>query len=146
MKLDLRRETRATGPTALYRCFDEDGWLLYIGTSLDPKRRFREHAKWFGWWPAVVRIDVEWLPYGFPRSMKTEHAAIWRERPACNAEPRVVVEECGPPMEGGTWFDRGAQLREWRRWFAVWRDCRLQPEEVAWKSAAQHLDDRVPQA
>lgn len=50
-------------------------------------------------------------------------------------------------MEGGTWFDRGAQLREWRRWFAVWRDCRLQPAEfAARKSAAQHLDDRIPQA
>ncbi|MGW2371730.1 GIY-YIG nuclease family protein [Kitasatospora sp. NPDC001683] len=146
-QLELRRQRAASGPTALYRCYDEDGWLLYIGTSLDPKRRFREHAKWFGWWPAVAQIEVEWLPCGLPESKRTEYAAIHREQPACNVSPGVVVEECRPPMEGGTWPDRGAQLREWRRWFAVWRDCQLQPvEQAARDSAAQHLDSVIPVA
>ncbi|MFE2407069.1 hypothetical protein ACFXDE_01860 [Kitasatospora sp. NPDC059408] len=147
VRLEVRRQRAHAGPTALYRCYDADRWLLYIGTTLDPTRRFREHAKWFGWWPAVARTEIEWLPYGLPESMTTEHATIRRERPACNVAPGVEVQDCGPPMEGGPWFDRGAQLREWRRWFTVWRDCQLQLEEqVAKDSAAQHLDAQIPRA
>ncbi|MGW6912538.1 hypothetical protein ACWGB8_01750 [Kitasatospora sp. NPDC054939] len=103
---------------------------------MDPERRFRDHAKWFGWWPAVARTEVEWLPFGLPESMYAEHLAIWLEHPACNAGPGVVSVEAGPVMEGGTWWDRGAQLREWRRWFAVWRDCQLQPEELEARESA----------
>nr|BEK62791.1 hypothetical protein KPHV_00180 [Kitasatospora purpeofusca] len=135
-QLELRRQRAATGPTALYRCYDEDGWLLYIGTSVDPKRRFREHVNWFGWWPAVARTEVEWLPYGLPESMYAEQMAIYLERPACNAAPGVEVEECGPVMEGGTWFDRSAQFRNWRCWFALWRDCQLQPAELQARDSA----------
>lgn len=47
-------------PTALYRLFDADGALLYIGISGDLKARFARHAAVKSWWPHVARKTVEW--------------------------------------------------------------------------------------
>jgi hypothetical protein len=124
------------GPTALYRCYDPDGWLLYVGITLDPARRFREHAKTFGWWPAVASTTVEWLPFGSQLAKTTETLAVCLERPACNHREDTLPAECTDRMETGAWFKRDAQLREWRRWFAVWRDCQLQRDERAAREAA----------
>lgn len=47
--------------TALYRLYDANGVLLYIGISGDPKRRFRQHARTKHWWPEVVRKEEVWF-------------------------------------------------------------------------------------
>lgn len=47
---------------ALYRLFDADGQLLYIGISDVPSRRFTQHAYDKPWWPEVVRKSLEWHP------------------------------------------------------------------------------------
>ncbi|WP_432003969.1 GIY-YIG nuclease family protein [Streptomyces sioyaensis] len=31
--------------TAVYRLFDSEGALLYVGISVSPERRFEEHSK-----------------------------------------------------------------------------------------------------
>ncbi|MEU6233811.1 GIY-YIG nuclease family protein [Kitasatospora sp. NPDC047058] len=124
------------GPTALYRCYDENGWLLYVGITLDPDRRFREHTKTFGWWPAVASTTVNWLPFGGRLAQDVETLAVCLEKPACNHREDTLPAECAGRMETGTWFDRAAQLREWRRWFAVWRDCQLQPAEREARASA----------
>ncbi|MFD9247663.1 GIY-YIG nuclease family protein [Streptomyces sp. NPDC059556] len=42
-------------PTAVYRLFDLEETLLYVGISVSPDRRFEEHAKNKPWWNEVDR-------------------------------------------------------------------------------------------
>ncbi|MFJ9633784.1 GIY-YIG nuclease family protein [Streptomyces sp. NPDC101175] len=51
----------ATGRTALYRAFDVDGALLYIGITDSPIDRFKQHQSTAEWWPLMVLREVEWL-------------------------------------------------------------------------------------
>lgn len=52
--------TADPGPTALYRLYDEDGKLLYVGITCDPGARFAQHKADKHWWPRVARKDIEW--------------------------------------------------------------------------------------
>ncbi|MFD4912816.1 GIY-YIG nuclease family protein [Streptomyces virginiae] len=49
------------GRTALYRLFDADGVLLYIGIASYPEGRWREHAGTKRWWHLVDRKTVDWF-------------------------------------------------------------------------------------
>jgi predicted GIY-YIG superfamily endonuclease len=49
-------------PTALYRLFDTDGVLLYVGITRDTEKRWRQHALKKPWWPQVAERTVEWHP------------------------------------------------------------------------------------
>lgn len=40
-------------PAAVYHLHDRDGVLLYVGMSINPERRFRQHAAKRPWWPEV---------------------------------------------------------------------------------------------
>lgn len=47
--------------TALYRLYDADGVLIYVGISNNPERRWKSHAQDKPWWPEVVEKKVEWF-------------------------------------------------------------------------------------
>lgn len=47
--------------TALYRLYDADDRLLYVGISVNPKQRFRAHAATKRWWGDVERATSEWF-------------------------------------------------------------------------------------
>jgi len=129
--VDDRNARVERGPTALYRLYDADGQLLYIGISIDPDRRFKEHRKEQGWWPAVVRRDIEWLDCGGWDAIHAEWAAIRAEQPPFNRSHLVELPPGCPDLPVfGSWFDRAAEYREWRRWWAVYRDCRLNRQEL----------------
>ncbi|OII64610.1 hypothetical protein BJP40_19930 [Streptomyces sp. CC53] len=52
---------RAKGDeVALYRFFDGDGCLLYVGISKDPLVRWQEHTNSHKWWGSVVEYEVVW--------------------------------------------------------------------------------------
>ncbi len=68
--------------TALYRCFDADGRLLYVGASRNPARRLGEHNRWNG---DVATITVAW--HDTPEAAAhAERTAITEERPMFNAQ------------------------------------------------------------
>ncbi|MFJ1695689.1 GIY-YIG nuclease family protein [Streptomyces sp. NPDC088252] len=62
---------------AVYRLYDEDGELLYIGSSYDPARRCKDHHE-KPWWPQVAQRTVVWH--------KTRAAAYKKEAKAIKAE------------------------------------------------------------
>lgn len=64
--------------TTLYRFFDAEDRLLYIGIAGNPGRRFHEHGKDKDWWPTVVRSTME--------HHKTREAALIAERKAILTE------------------------------------------------------------
>jgi len=50
-----------TDRTAIYKWFDSEKKILYVGISNDPLRRHGEHRdKW--WFPMAVRSEIEWVP------------------------------------------------------------------------------------
>jgi predicted GIY-YIG superfamily endonuclease len=63
---------------ALYRLFDDAGRLLYVGTSIDPDRRFSQHrsSKW--WWPRVAGVELAWFA-DTPTARAAEDVALATE-------------------------------------------------------------------
>lgn len=80
---------------AVYRLFDEHGFLLYVGIAADVKARFSQHSKDKPWWPDVARWEVEWFR-DRATAAAAEAAAIVEEGPAYNVsgapEPRKSDE------------------------------------------------------
>lgn len=71
---------------ALYRMYDEEGRLLYVGITGDPGQRFGDHAvkRWF---PLVATVKLEWHPHRAAAAV-AEKRAISAERPRYNRAGR----------------------------------------------------------
>lgn len=54
--------SRRGDPHFVYRAFDEDGRLLYVGCTIDFLIRLREHRKSSVWYPLVDHWTVEDYP------------------------------------------------------------------------------------
>lgn len=83
--------------TALYRIYDSDGLLLYIGISKDFGSRWKQEAKEFPWWAEMQRMTVDWISSRAQAEM-AEEAAIRAEKPKYNKRhvspgPRAAERE-----------------------------------------------------
>ncbi|GAA2803283.1 DUF6907 domain-containing protein [Streptomyces showdoensis] len=75
-----------TERTALYRLYDAEDRLLYIGITKNLEQRWTGHkysATSSKWWPSVSRKVIEWHPT-LEAADAAETAAIVQERPAYN--------------------------------------------------------------
>ncbi len=70
-------------PTALYRHFDAEGLLLYVGVSLRPLGRLCEHRDSSHWVRSIARVTMEWFD-SRPEALAAELRAIQTEGPAHN--------------------------------------------------------------
>jgi predicted GIY-YIG superfamily endonuclease len=68
---------------AVYRMYDADGGLLWIGTSLNVPSRLAQHRSERGWWPEVARIDIQHFD-DLRVAARTEVEAIKLEAPRYN--------------------------------------------------------------
>jgi len=76
---------------SLYRFFDKDGTLLYIGQTMRPPfYRFAEHRQEKAWWHEVARIDIEIIDSEKDLT-QVEYAAISAERPRYNIKNSRVI-------------------------------------------------------
>ncbi|MEV6738647.1 type II toxin-antitoxin system prevent-host-death family antitoxin [Streptomyces sp. NPDC051104] len=75
--------TQTPERTAVYRLFDEDEALLYVGVAQDPRVRFRQHRREKPWWPQVAVREVEWHD-SREQALKAEADTIARELPRHN--------------------------------------------------------------
>jgi GIY-YIG catalytic domain len=103
--------THCTGETrtALYRFYDARETLLYVGISVDPWRRWREHVLDKPWYPQVRHQSVTW--YDSEReARKAETRAIRSERPRFNVAGAVRPPEArlslrsGPVIQACAWW------------------------------------------
>lgn len=78
--------------TALYRLYDKDQDLLYVGISNNPQKRWTNHASLKTWWNLVVHKEVQWFT-SREAAEKQEREAVERERPRFDATHR----------SGGNW-------------------------------------------
>ena len=83
--------------TALYRQYDKDGKLLYVGISLNYGRRLKEHYKGSAWYIDVASITLEWFDTR-DEALHAERNAIKKEKPECNihlqGDDKEVFSEC----------------------------------------------------
>lgn len=91
--------------TALYIAWGANETPLYIGTTNNPKTRWRQHAKDKAWWPDVEYLDYRWFPNG-TEAEKAEQLLISQHCPIYNRA--MPPWYCGLPPEG---------RRAWREWF-----------------------------
>ena len=69
--------------TDLYRYFDAEGRLLYVGISFSAIARAAQHREDKGWWQDVARMHVEHLPTRSD-AVNAERHAIRTEQPLHN--------------------------------------------------------------
>lgn len=81
-------------PIVLYRLFDRQGQLLYVGITVSPGHRFTHHKAMKSWWPDVdpARTTLT-LHASREEAAEAEVAAIQAEKPVHN----IVA------AEGRTW-------------------------------------------
>ncbi|MEU5097594.1 GIY-YIG nuclease family protein [Streptomyces sp. NPDC020996] len=70
--------------TALYRCFDADEDLLYVGITKDPAQRWEQHRNKPRWRDVAVRV-VEWYD-NRAAAESAERKAIQNEGPRYNVQ------------------------------------------------------------
>ncbi|MEV6212920.1 GIY-YIG nuclease family protein [Kitasatospora sp. NPDC051914] len=144
--------------TALYRLFDEDGVLLYVGITADLKKRFYNHRCGNGktppkaWWPQVAEQRIEWFD-DRSEAEDAESFAIVAEHPLHNQDKtsgwfvswflgRWLEERIGAgPTRGrrrlhdrlsGHWVPR-------ERW---WSPCRRRRAQLAEAAGEEGFDGR----
>lgn len=80
-------------PTFVYRFYDADGTLLYVGITLDPHTRWEDHRTGKPWWPDVASITAHRYPTRLDALIE-EDRAIRDEGPLYNrANSRAAPKE-----------------------------------------------------
>lgn len=91
--------------TAVYRLFNSDGVLLYVGVARKPPERMRFHQQFKKWWPEVSGTTEEWFD-NRALALGAEAVAIREERPLYNIqvadeEGVIKVRKDLPPIAVG---------------------------------------------
>ena len=81
--------------TCIYRAFDIDGRLLYVGISLWLINRLSGHRRSAAWFEHVATISIE-RHETRAAAMAAEAAAIISERPLHNIQHRPKIEQAAP--------------------------------------------------
>ncbi|MAM60881.1 hypothetical protein [Maritimibacter sp. UBA3975] len=118
----------------LYRHFDKDGDLLYVGISLSAIDRSKQHKNGSDWWQEVASITVENFA-SRAAAERAERRAISSERPIHN---RMHADQFPVPIPD--WADRSTIGRNGRVTLAArFRDTMGQTFVVAFGKAGQFL-------
>jgi predicted GIY-YIG superfamily endonuclease len=88
------KRRRSVAPAAVYRAYDADRVLLYVGVSKNFGGRWLQHAREKSWWSEVKTQTIEWFE-DEPSAYAAETEAIRDENPAYNIAGRVRNGEPG---------------------------------------------------
>ena len=79
-------------PHAVYRLYGPADLILYIGCTMNPRKRLAGHkCKNKGtWWPYVERHEIDWYP-NLREARHVETRELRRHRPLCN--PVIPAED-----------------------------------------------------
>ena len=87
---EMIESSRTEAVASLYRHFDRDGRLLYIGISLNAIARLAEHRDTSHWFSQIARVEIE--PYPTRKAaLAAELEAIRTENPLYNIVGRVAA-------------------------------------------------------
>lgn len=82
--------SRPVKKPAVYRMFNEDGDLLYVGRSIDVLQRLSSHRKVKAWWTDVANVTVTHYDDEL-EACREEALAIAHEQPRYNAQCRDLL-------------------------------------------------------
>ncbi|MFH8867145.1 GIY-YIG nuclease family protein [Streptomyces griseus] len=99
------------GRTALYRLYNAEGKLLYIGISQNPDVRWGQHSTTKPWWGDVEERKVEWHETR-PLAAAAEVASIEAEQPLWNSNH--ATRPTGDPDADALYEDHRRNLEEAR--------------------------------
>lgn len=77
-------QSAGSSETAVYRLFDANGRLLYVGIGRNPMGRWAAHAE-LSWWSTVHRFTVAWFD-SRREAADEERRALRSESPAHNIQ------------------------------------------------------------
>ena len=81
----------------VYRATDEDGHLLYVGSTDNVERRTEQHREFAPWWTDGCRIEA--TPYSTVEDARAaERDAITHEHPRWNVHGRNPQHPDGPAL------------------------------------------------
>ena len=92
----------------LYRIYDTDDELLYIGATINPGGRFNDHARAQPWWDEAATIRLEHFD-SLEALLAAEDAAIRLDGPQYNVLPAIIRPWASKPRRprgGGSVFRR----------------------------------------
>lgn len=97
----------------LYRIFDADGTLLYVGATTNPALRFEDHSRVQPWWPEVATITLQHC-FDWDELDTEETRAIREENPKYNqVHSKTATRKLRKPRRAtgtGSLFQRGDGL------------------------------------
>jgi predicted GIY-YIG superfamily endonuclease len=90
--------------TQMYRLYNADGTLLYVGISWSALSRITQHKTDKPWWTTVTRVDITTIPGDRAAAESAERHAIHTEQPLHNVvhnrtrteRPAVIVPNTTP--------------------------------------------------
>lgn len=85
-------------PTKLYRHFDREGVLLYVGVSLNALQRLAAHRNSSHWFNQITRVEVETLP-SREEALVAEREAVLNEKPKHNVKLQYKAPAIAPEEE-----------------------------------------------
>jgi excinuclease UvrABC nuclease subunit len=103
-------------PTKLYRHFDAEGILLYVGISVNALHRLTQHEATKSWHDQISTITIETHPTR-EAALVAERNAIMRERPIHNIQ-HVYRSDDGSVLL--TWTGKGGRTRKFQMTDAEW--------------------------
>lgn len=122
------------GQISLYRFYDADEGLLYVGFSNEPWRRRKEHSVTQPWYPRVRHQSITWYD-SEDAARRAETIAIRTERPQFNIagaikaiEPPAAILEGVPepdPVPRSAPIFRAARRYMPLAWVAISLTCTL---------------------
>lgn len=111
--------------TALYRLYDCDDQLLYVGIAYHPPKRFAEHEGDKPWWPQVARRDIEWIA-SRAEAEGAERCAIAAEAPRYNG-----IHNIGRPIAAEVSAEAAAVFASFKHHYEGRRALEPQVEKMA---------------
>lgn len=101
--------------TAVYRFFDADERLLYVGIAFDPSERWKDHARRTKWWKDAVDNTIDWYDTR-AEAARAEQTALRYEKPIYNKAGSVTPYQ-GPTTKRGMKLPRKVSIDD-----DVWSD------------------------
>lgn len=97
-------------PTSVYRCYDDQGHLLYVGMSVDPVKRIASHRRYAVWLPRMARWTTEWFPDR--ATARAEELRAMREESSAHNQEGLTMPALGLASRDHTrWALEAVRLR-----------------------------------
>lgn len=95
VKTAIKKQSR---PNFVYRCYDADGRLIYVGCTATPNKRLRDHAKNSWWATQIAQVRVVVFP-DRQYALAKEREAIETEGPRWNVKGRWAARSNWAPED-----------------------------------------------